>query len=225
MSRPVQTHDIAASTDPPLHGSLTVRESVAVAFSMLRLWPHLLVMLVYRDRVVGDLQRWIHVLMPTERSLTLAFVRLMHGERAFRSLFYYRVRPWGRLLRWLAKPEASLYFDVGSIGPGCYIQHGFATIVSAKSLGANCWINQQVTVGTLHRGGSPVLEDNVTVCCGAKVLGDVVVGRNSVIGANAVVVKSVPPDCVVAGVPARIIRRNGVRVDEPLGEPVAAEQP
>jgi serine O-acetyltransferase len=54
--------------------------------------------------------------------------------------------------------------------------------------------------------GVPVIEDYVTIGTGAKVLGDILVGRRAVIGANAVVIESVPDDAVVAGVPARIIR-------------------
>lgn len=54
---------------------------------------------------------------------------------------------------------------------------------------------------------APVIGDNVEVCCGAKVIGGITVGNNVLIGANAVVVKDVPPNCVVAGVPARVIRQ------------------
>ena len=61
-----------------------------------------------------------------------------------------------------------------------------------------------------------MLGDRVQVGVGARVLGGITIGDGAIIGANAVVVKDVPPNCVVAGVPARIIRRDGVRVDEPL---------
>ena len=66
------------------------------------------------------------------------------------------------------------------------------------------------------RGGAPTLRKGVTVCCGAKVLGPIEIGENSTIGAGAVVTKSVPPNCVVAGNPAIIIRRDGVKVKEKL---------
>ncbi len=86
-----------------------------------------------------------------------------------------------------------------------YIQHGFATIINANSIGDNVWINQQVTVG--YNGDyCPTIGDNVRIACGAKVLGGVTVGNNVIIAANAVVVKDVPDNCVVAGVPAKIIK-------------------
>lgn len=102
------------------------------------------------------------------------------------------------------------------IGGGLIIQHGVATIIAARKIGKNGWINQQVTIGYTNDTDCPTLGDNVTVGAGAKVLGDVTVGNNVVIGANAVVVKDVPDDCVVVGVPARIVRRDGARVDKPL---------
>jgi len=85
-------------------------------------------------------------------------------------------------------------------------------------IGRNCEIRQGVTLGgnygrTLPDGRSqPVLEDGVSVGAGAKILGPVTVGARSIVGANAVVVRDVPPDSVAAGVPARIIRRNGQKV-------------
>jgi serine O-acetyltransferase len=76
-------------------------------------------------------------------------------------------------------------------------------------IGENCVIGQSVTIG--GRSGHyevPVLGDNVIVGVGAKILGPIRVGDNAVIGANAVVIHDVPPHAVVAGVPARIIKRN-----------------
>ena len=73
-------------------------------------------------------------------------------------------------------------------------------------MGKNCKIYQQVTIGYNHRLEAPVLGDNVEVCCGAKIIGGVRIGDNVLIGANSVVLKDIPSNCVVAGVPARIIR-------------------
>lgn len=110
----------------------------------------------------------------------------------------------------------TLYIYTKDIGPGLFIQHGFATIISARKIGRNCWINQQVTIGYLNDTDCPTLCDNVAVHAGAKVIGDVTVGDNSIVGANAVVVKDVPENCTVVGVPAYIVRKNGLKVKEPL---------
>jgi serine O-acetyltransferase len=60
------------------------------------------------------------------------------------------------------------------------------------------------------------LGDNVRIMAGAKVIGNITIGNNSTVGANAVVVKDVPPNCTVVGVPAYIVRRDGVRTHEKL---------
>ena len=104
---------------------------------------------------------------------------------------------------------STLYLYTPHIGEGLFIQHGFSTIINANSIGKNCWINQQVTIGFTNNTDSPTLGDDVTVYAGAKVLGNVFIGNNSVVGANAVVVKDVPSDCTVVGIPAKIIKRNG----------------
>lgn len=82
---------------------------------------------------------------------------------------------------------------------------GIVMSVNVK-LGKNCMIYQNVTIAGKD-GKYPTLGDNVKVYAGACVLGGVKVGNNVIIGANAVVVKDVPDNCVVAGVPAKIIKR------------------
>ena len=110
----------------------------------------------------------------------------------------------------------TLYIYTKDIGPGLFIQHGFATIISAEKIGRNCWINQQVTIGYLNDTDTPTLGNNVVIHAGAKVLGRLRIGDNCTVGANAVVVKDIPENCTVVGVPAYIVRRDGVKVKEPL---------
>lgn len=62
----------------------------------------------------------------------------------------------------------------------------------------------------------PKIGVNVRISAGAKVLGGITIGDNVTVGANAVVVKDVPENCVVVGVPAYIVKRNGMKVREPL---------
>ena len=140
--------------------------------------------------------------------------RLFIEKIEFRNLFYYRIGELlfvSRIIRFFFPPLPTLYLWTPHIGGGLFIQHGFATVVAAKSIGSHCFVNQQVTIG--YNGlYAPIIGDNVMVTCGAKVLGNVKVGNNVIIGANAVVVKDVPDNATVVGVPAKIVKINGVRV-------------
>lgn len=130
--------------------------------------------------------------------------------KEFRNLLIHRFKyPQRSVIRYLIarllwKPMETLYIYTKDIGGGLYIQHGFATIISAKKIGENCRIYQQVTIG--YKGElNPVLEDNVSVTCGAKVLGGITMGKNSLAAAGAVVLKDVPMNAIVGGVPAKVI--------------------
>jgi serine O-acetyltransferase len=134
-------------------------------------------------------------------------------RRDFRALLYYRLASGGTVRRLLAsvaamiyRPEVACYLHCDDIGPGLYISHGFATILVAKSLGRDCLLSQQVTVGYTDAGGPPIIGDRVRIGAGAMILGPVTVGDDAVIGAGAVVVNDVPPGTVVGGVPARALR-------------------
>lgn len=97
------------------------------------------------------------------------------------------------------------------IGSGCKFGYGGLGIVlhPRVRIGDNVIIGQQVTIGGRSKiYDVPVIGNNVFIGTGAKILGDVVIGNNVVIGANAVVVESVPDNCVVAGVPAKIIKEH-----------------
>jgi serine O-acetyltransferase len=134
------------------------------------------------------------------------------GRREFRSILYHRLAAdggaWALLaivLRRLWPGQLALEISCDEVGPGLYVSHGFATIVVAQRLGADCLISQQVTIGYSDKGGPPTIGARVRVGAGAIVLGPVDVGDDAVIGAGAVVVDDVPAGKVVAGVPARVI--------------------
>jgi serine O-acetyltransferase len=165
------------------------------------------------------MRRWAKIIDDVECSSAFAvlgkFVKYAVFFPELRNLFYYRFRP-ARFFSWLAPPLPTLYIKTKNIGPGLFIQHGFATIIAAKSIGCNCWINQQVTIGYNTQRDAPLIGDDVTITAGSKIRGGITIGHRVIVGANAVVVKNVPDDCTVAGVPAKIIRRIGVRLDEAL---------
>ena len=159
-----------------------------------------------------DIARWNQI-DGMSRGLFGSLNWYMTYKKEFRNLLQHRLKHPSysvaaiiqfAIARLLWRPMESLYIYTSDIGGGLYIQHGFATIISAKKIGENCRIYQQVTIG--YKGTeNPVLEDNVSVTCGAKVLGGITMHENSLAAAGAVVVKDVPANAIVAGVPAKVI--------------------
>ena len=115
----------------------------------------------------------------------------------FRNLFYHRIYSFRTFLKILCPPLSSLYLHTKEIGEGFYIQHGFSTIVGAKSIGKNCMINQQVTIGDNNDTGCPTILDNVSIRAGAMIIGNITIGNNCVIGANSTVIKDIPDNSTV----------------------------
>lgn len=105
-----------------------------------------------------------------------------------------------------------------TIGKNFFIDHGTGVVIGETTeIGDNCTVYQGVTLGgTGKETGKrhPTLGNNVMVGAGARVLGPFKVGDNSKIAANAVVLSEVPPNCTAVGVPARIVKRDGIRVDD-----------
>ena len=159
-----------------------------------------------------DVARWNQI-DGMSRGLFGSLNWYMTYKKEFRNLLQHRLKHPSysvaaiiqfAIARVLWRPMESLYIYTSDRGGGLYIQHGFATIISAKKIGENCRIYQQVTIG--YKGTeNPVLEDNVSVTCGAKVLGGITMHENSLAAAGAVVVKDVPANAIVAGVPAKVI--------------------
>ena len=101
--------------------------------------------------------------------------------------------------------------SVNSFGPGLYIAH-YGTLVVNRNVkvGENCKIHVGVNIGAWGQSDdAPKIGDNVYIGPGAKIFGKIKVGNNVSIGANAVVNKDVPDNCVLVGVPARIVKLNG----------------
>jgi serine O-acetyltransferase len=117
--------------------------------------------------------------------------------------------------RWLSQIARGLtgieIHPGASIGPGFFIDHGMGVVIGETAeIGADVTLYHGVTLGgvSLEKGKRhPTIGDRVVIGAGAKVLGNIVIGEDSRIGANAVVVKSVPPNSVVVGVPGQIVRR------------------
>lgn len=142
------------------------------------------------------------------------------------ALIWYRIAHffWRLHLKFLARLLSQLgRFFTGieihpgaKIGRGLFIDHGMGVVIGETTeIGDYCTIYQGATLGGTgkERGKRhPTLENGVTVGAGAKVLGPFTVGENSRIAAGAVVLSEVPKNSTAVGVPARIVRRNGVKV-------------
>ena len=116
-----------------------------------------------------------------------------------------------------------------TIGKGLFIDHGTGVVIGETAiLGNNVTLFQGVTLGgTGKETGKrhPTLGNNIVVGAGAKVLGNITIGDNSYIGSNAVVVKTVPPNSTVVGVPGHLAKYDGKRIDQDLdhihaGDPI-----
>ena len=118
-----------------------------------------------------------------------------------------------------------------TIGKGLVIDHGMGVVIGETTeIGDNCTIYQGVTLGGTGKDVGkrhPTLGDNVLVGAGAKVLGPIVIDSNSKIAANAVVLKDIPQNSTAVGIPARIARQAGRKVDDldqiHIPDPVAQE--
>lgn len=132
--------------------------------------------------------------------------------------------------------QISRFFTGIEIHPGAvigrrfFIDHGMGVVIGETCIiGDNVTLFQGVTLGgTGKESGKrhPTLEDNVLVATGAKVIGSITIGKNSKVGAGSVVLKDVPPNATVVGIPGKVVIQDGVRIKKDfnhhdLPDPVA----
>ena len=126
--------------------------------------------------------------------------------------------------RWLSQTARSLtgveIHPGAQIGKSFFIDHGMGVVIGETAIvGDNVLLYQGTTLGgTGKETGKrhPTLGNNVVVGAGAKILGNITIGDNSYIGANAVVIKNVPVNSTVVGIPGRITKQDGQKIDKEL---------
>lgn len=142
------------------------------------------------------------------------------------AIWFYRVSHWlwnhkffwlGRLVSHLGRAFTGIEIHPGArIGPGFFVDHGMGVVIGETAeIGANVTLYHGVTLGGTSwkkEKRHPTIEDEVVIGAGAKILGPITIGARTRVGANAVVVKEVPPDSVVVGIPGRVTHRNGEKV-------------
>jgi serine O-acetyltransferase len=158
---------------------------------------------------------FLEVLLTYSGLHAIIFYRITHALRKMGVPFFPRwLSQVGRFLTGIEiHPGAE-------IGRRFFIDHGMGVVIGETTIiGDDVLLYQGVTLGGtgLQKGKRhPTIGDNVVIGTGAKVLGNITIGDNSYIGANAVVIKDVPPNSTVVGVPGRITKQDGKKIDVSL---------
>lgn len=157
-------------------------------------------------------RNWLEVLVCYPGLQALLLHRFAHW------LYVLGLPFFPRLISHIARFLTGIEIHPGAqIGRGVFIDHGMGVVIGETAIvGDYALIYQGVTLGgTGKESGKrhPTLGENVVVGAGAKVLGNLLIGNNVRIGAGSVVLRDVPSDCTVVGVPGRIVHRSGERVD------------
>ncbi|MFG3614096.1 serine O-acetyltransferase [Rummeliibacillus stabekisii] len=138
--------------------------------------------------------------------------RIAHA--LYKRKFYFLARAISQISRFFTGIEIH---PGAKIGRRFFIDHGMGVVIGETcEIGNDVTIYQGVTLGgTGKEKGKrhPTLHDNVLVATGAKVLGSITIGENSKIGAGSVVLKEVPPNATVVGIPGKVVIQDGVRVN------------
>ncbi|MEL0649169.1 WcbI family polysaccharide biosynthesis putative acetyltransferase [Pseudoalteromonas agarivorans] len=166
--------------------------------------------------ILQDLPRWIN---KTNYKEDKAFQYFWEGRQEFRSVIKYRIMMAQEkfeldtnILHEVVKLAgntptlfvSNLYLSCKDIGPGLYIEHGFSTIVFAKSIGKNFWVNQSVTIGT-GKDGYPTIGDDVRIGANSVVIGGFKVNDRVKVGAGAVLNFEVPVGSTVVAQKPRVL--------------------
>lgn len=166
----------------------------------------------------------------TAKPSKLSALRYAITNASFKMSFWFRIgsflhekkHVWLKILYWMVvwhykqlMYKTGIQLPIGTkVGGGLKFYH-FGNVVVNKNaiIGNYASIYNGVTIGiNLSPDGKaypPILGNNVVLCTGSKVIGNVRIGNNCVIGANAVVVKDIPDDCVAAGVPVKVLKAGG----------------
>ncbi len=154
-----------------------------------------------------------------EVALTYSGFHAVVLHRLAHFFYVHRYKLLARIISQLSRFFTGIEIHPGAkIGSGVFIDHGAGVVIGETAeIGNNVVIYQGVTLGGTGKDKGkrhPTIEDNVMISAGAKVLGPFTVGKGAKIGAGSVVLREVPPNATVVGIPGKIVRLNGERVDD-----------
>lgn len=162
------------------------------------------------SRSWSDLSRWYWLSPGFRYTFWLRVAGFCKQRKGVARMGYFL----GRWMLWRCSRKFGIDIPYNTrVGPGLYIGHYGGIVVSHEAvIGADCNINHQVTVGVKCGGknaGTPVIGDRVFLGPGCKVIGGIRIGNDVAVGANAVVLDSLPDSAVVVGVPAHVVSTKG----------------
>ena len=153
-------------------------------------------------------RNWLEVVLTYSGFHALRWHRVAHFFHKHKMKFIARcISQFSRFLHGIEIHPGAV------IGKGMFIDHGTGIVIGETTeIGDNVVIYQGVTLGGTGKDTGkrhPTIKDNVMLCAGCKVLGPITIGENCKIGAQSVVLKDVPPNCTVVGVPGKIVKMDG----------------
>ncbi|WP_081430691.1 serine O-acetyltransferase [Geobacillus kaustophilus] len=153
--------------------------------------------------------------------LTYSGLHAIWAHRIAHALYKRKFYFFARLISQISRFFTGIEIHPGAkIGRRFFIDHGMGVVIGETcEIGDNVTVYQGVTLGgTGKEKGKrhPTIKDNCLIAAGAKVLGSITIGENSKIGAGSVVLKDVPPNSTVVGIPGRVVVRDGVKVKKDL---------
>lgn len=154
----------------------------------------------------------INILVNTPGIHAIMFHRVAHS--LYNRKHFFTARLISQISRFLTGIEIH---PGAQIGRRFFIDHGMGIVIGETAeIGDDVMIFHQVTLGGTGKDKGkrhPTVENNVIISAGVKVLGPIVIGENSKIGANAVVLHDIPKNATAVGIPAKVVRLNGVKVE------------
>lgn len=170
--------------------------------------------------MIKYIKEQIKVIKMCDPAITSSFEALLYPS--FKALVYYKIAHYfyekkhyliARFLSERAKRKTGIEIHPGAtIGKGLFIDHGTGVVIGETAIiKDNVTMFHGVTLGgTGKEKGKrhPTIGNNVFIGCGAKILGNIEIGDNTKIGANAVILKNTPANVTVVGIPGQIVKRN-----------------
>ncbi len=189
----------------------------------LRLLPLYVLMKVHSRRRFFDEERanWYRAVLNKDgQRQNISDTLFLLTLHEYRSVLYWRMGGLRYFVSWWASGEKTFHSEgtnYRNAKSGLVVHHGHSTRIACRSIGHDCEVWQNVTIGTARSFSDefPTLGNHVKVCAGAIVLGGITIGDYTTIAAGTVVTKDVPAHAVVAGNPARIVKLNGEKVTTP----------